>query len=543
MNYAKLYNPAETPQQEQARADQVMNNERGFVFVLDAWKRLERFLIIGSATNSYYQTAQKLTRENAKVVEHCWLEDPVRTAAAIMDVSLAGRAPKNDPAIFALALGAVSENVDARKASYAAVRAVCRTGTHLFQYVQMARALGKGSGRGFIDAIASWYATRPVDDVAYQVVKYRQREGLTHDNLLAISHSKSGNDAARQALYDWITQRFGWVDKTDQLPAIVLDHIRAMALMTPDRDAAAVVDLIRGNPKLPWEALPTWANANSDVQKALIPGMGLTALIRNLGNLTRIGAIKPMSDEEATIVRRLGDEKELRKSRVHPMAILTALTVYAGGISQRGGTGRAPTADVNRWDPNQKICGALDRAFYAAFQNVVPSGKRHVIGVDVSGSMSSPVSGSTTLSCAMAAAAMAMVIDRTEPKTFVGRFNNSFEPVPITSCRSLHDVLRYTQDINGGGTDCSLPMLYALEKGIEADVFVSVTDNETHHGRMHPFQALKQYRKKTGIPAKLVVIGLTATGFSIAPPDDAGCLDVAGFDSAMMAVIADFARA
>jgi 60 kDa SS-A/Ro ribonucleoprotein len=36
---------------------------------------------------------------------------------------------------------------------------------------------------------------------------------------------------------------------------------------------------------------------------------------------------------------------------------------------------------------------------------------------------------------------------------------------------------------------------------------------------------------------------MTSNGFSIADPDDAGMLDVVGFDSSTPPVIADFARA
>jgi 60 kDa SS-A/Ro ribonucleoprotein len=85
-------------------------------------------------------------------------------------------------------------------------------------------------------------------------------------------------------------------------------------------------------------------------------------------------------------------------------------------------------------------------------------------------------------------------------------------------------------------------MLYAMEKGLEVDAFVVLTDNETWAGRCHPVRALKQYRQKTGIPAKLVVVGMTATGFSIADPDDAGMQDVVGFDAGAPAVMADFLR-
>lgn len=529
-NYADLYNPNQTPQREQARPDQVANNEGGYVFALDPWKRLERFLILGSDAPTYYQKARALTRENAKIVEECWVSDPHRTAGLITGISTGGRAPKNDPAIFALALGTVSENVEARRWAYQSVRAVCRTGTHLFQFVATAMALGKGFGRGMKRAVGQWYTEKAVDKLAYQVIKYRQREGLTHENLLDLAHPNSGADLARSALFDWIIGKEVPADVCrHKLPDLVYAHLSAMKATT----AAELLPILEECPDLPWEAMPTWVRADPQIQIALLPAMPLTALIRNLGNLTRIGVIAPLSDPESIVVDKLRDREALKRSRIHPMAVLTAMAVYGSGSGVRG---------EGSWSPSQKIMGALNRAFYDTFDNVVPSGKRFVIGIDVSGSMSSPISGSAALSCAEAAAAMALITARTEPKTFIGRFNNRFEPVRFDDDSRLDDVLRQTKNINYGGTDCAAAMMYALENGIEADVFVVITDNETHSGRIHPFESLKAYRRATGIPAKLVVIGMTSTGFTIADPSDGGMLDCVGFDTATPAVVSEFSR-
>lgn len=46
-----------------------------------------------------------------------------------------------------------------------------------------------------------------------------------------------------------------------------------------------------------------------------------------------------------------------------------------------------------------------------------------------------------------------------------------------------------------GGTDCALPMIHAKQKRLEVDVFIVYTDSETWYGKVHPTQALKQYRK------------------------------------------------
>jgi 60 kDa SS-A/Ro ribonucleoprotein len=83
-------------------------------------------------------------------------------------------------------------------------------------------------------------------------------------------------------------------------------------------------------------------------------------------------------------------------------------------------------------------------------------------------------------------------------------------------------------------------MLYALQRGLEVDAFVIYTDSETWAGAVHPSAALRRYREATGIAARLVVVGLTSTGFTIADPKDPGRLDVVGFDSTAPALIGDF---
>ena len=91
-----------------------------------------------------------------------------------------------------------------------------------------------------------------------------------------------------------------------------------------------------------------------------------------------------------------------------------------------------------------------------------------------------------------------------------------------------------------GGTDCAQPMIYAKKKNLKVDVFIVYTDCETWAGKVHPSKALKQYRAKLGIDAKLIVCAMTSDGFTLADPDDRGMLDMAGFDAAAPDVIRQF---
>jgi 60 kDa SS-A/Ro ribonucleoprotein len=106
----------------------------------------------------------------------------------------------------------------------------------------------------------------------------------------------------------------------------------------------------------------------------------------------------------------------------------------------------------------------------------------------------------------------------------------------------LDDAVREVSDLPFGRTDCALPMLYALERKLEVDTFVVITDNETWAGDIHPHQALANYRYAMGIDAKLVVLATSASKFTIADPGDAGMLDIAGFDAAVPALVTEFSR-
>lgn len=165
--------------------------------------------------------------------------------------------------------------------------------------------------------------------------------------------------------------------------------------------------------------------------------MPMTAMLRSLGKISQVGPLVPGSAAEWNVVTRLGDVERLKRARVHPLQVLMAMAVYRTGHGLLGKL---------QWHPSPAVVDALDRAFYAAFASVEPSGKRFLIGPDASGSRG------------------------------MGQVAGS----PLTP------------------------------------------------------------REATGIAAKLVVVGLTATGFTIADPADGGMLDVVGFDASAPAVIADF---
>jgi 60 kDa SS-A/Ro ribonucleoprotein len=120
-------------------------------------------------------------------------------------------------------------------------------------------------------------------------------------------------------------------------------------------------------------------------------------------------------------------------------------------------------------------------------------------------------------------------------------FQEKLVPLDVSAKSRLTDVVQKTEWLPFGGTDCALPMRHATERKLDVETFVVLTDSETWAGPIHPVQALQQYRDRTGIAARLIVVGMVSNGFTIADPDDAGMLDVVGFDTATPALMSDFA--
>src|SRR5438876_8036262 len=188
MSYLKQHGTRRVPQWSPIPgSDQVPNSAGGFAWAIEEWTRLRRFLVLGSEGGSYYAGESRLTRENAKAVEQCIAADGKRVVAEIITISDGGRAPRNDPALFALAMAAGVGDEQTRRSALDALPRVARTGTHLFQFAQFVEGF-RGWGRSLRRAIGHWYASKDVAALAYQAVKYRQREGMTHRDLLRLAH-------------------------------------------------------------------------------------------------------------------------------------------------------------------------------------------------------------------------------------------------------------------------------------------------------------------------------------------------------------------
>lgn len=544
-------------------ADTGLTGSDAHIHVLDDWGRLNRFLILGSEAatfSAFGKDTKALVADNAKAVTRCIETDGIRAVDEIVRVSAEGLAPKNDPALFALAIAASVGDEKVRAYALAALPKVARTGTHLQHFAAFCEQF-RGWGRGLRRGIGNWFTSQEVGSLAYQAVKYQSRDGWSMRDLLRLSHPTPPTEQ-HNTLFHWITK--GWESVGEQPhPDRALQVVWAFERLKRQQQAGKLTAretarFIRDY-NLPREAVPTEQLSEKVVWEALLEGMPMTAMIRNLATMTRVGVIAPLSDGTRKVLDELGKPERIHKSRLHPLAILVALKQYSLGQGFRGS---------NTWTPVRPVVDALDAAFYTAFKNVTPSGKKWLLALDVSGSMDATgtVAGIETMNAREVSAAMALITAATEPQTYIVGFTsgsygfsgygsrsrqksaaNPGHPLSmdgltildISPRMRLDAVVESISNLNFGATDCSLPMRWAQKNKVEVDTFAVYTDSETNSGPA-PAKSLREYRSAMQRDSRFIVVATQSTNFTVGDPADPGTLNVAGFDSGAPAVMSAF---
>ena len=317
--------------------------------------------------------------------------------------------------------------------------------------------------------------------------------------------------------------------------AFLLKHLQALHEASVNKDIPLACALIRSG-RLVREHIPTTLFGSKEIWMTLLETMPLEALLRNLGKLTQIGVV---ADKYKEIVARFSNQEEILKARIHPIKVLVASKIYKNGCGDSGSL---------TWVPNTNISVALTQLFKLSYGAVTPTGKRIMLGIDVSGSMSMPVLGSKVLTCRDASMAMALLYIETEENVRAVAFSNeltdllSYSKNQLRRGMTLEEALAATNGMSFSTTDCVLPIQHAIKLKVKIDAFIIITDNETYAPKEHPQNALVRYRELTGVQAKLIVLGMSGNCFTIADPNDRNTLNLAGFDTSTPEIASMFMR-
>jgi 60 kDa SS-A/Ro ribonucleoprotein len=519
-NYSSSLRPQPQSKPIFGRTDMVPNAAGGYVFEITPQQKLERFLLIGTEGGTAYIGEEKLTEANAQSIVKLIKTNGRDVVNTVTAFAADGRAPKADAGLFVLALCATYGDESTKKASYDAIATVCRTSTQLFLFLSNIQNL-RGWSKGLCRGVAKFYTSKTTDQIAYQLVKYRDRAGFTHADALRLSHPKA-ETVDQNKLFGYAV---GKID-VKKVPSTQIKAYEAAKTAT----AKNLLGLIAEG-RLTWEMVPTEALNNADVLTYLLTNMPLNALVRNLNRFAYNGLTKGNTATTKAIVAKLTNETYVAKSGMHPLNVINSLMTYASGRGVRGD---------KTWDVNQNIVDALSETYELALKALVPTGKSILIGVDVSGSMSSNQVAKMQMSCAQVANVLALTILKSEKNAELVWFDTALQKPTIGRRNSVDEAIRMTP--NGGGTNCALPLLHAANTLNFYDAIVILTDSETWAGNRHAYDVLASYRKNVNKNVKVIEVAMVANSSSTMPDNDPNLLRVVGFDSSVTEIINEYLK-
>ena len=506
------------------KSEMYKSNSGAALFKIDDWAFLRRCLITGTSSNSYYAGKFQMTEDFERVVISCAKEDAIRTADMIREVSHEALAVKVDSCIFALLiLSTVSPSEFLRIAND-----VIRTQSHFHLFMSFVKG-GKGESSGYrgmgktIQTFGkNWFENKPPSWLAFQALKYPQRNGFKVRDELRLFHPNPKGDEVRDNLFGYIVEK--------PLPSENfegLEIIKAYEWLKSDPTPANAIKAIQDH-KLSFEMVAPLGCMNDKVWNQLFQTMPVGATLRNLGNLSTHNVFDDKNN--CSLLRtRLTTKENLKKARVHPYDILVANKIYRQG----GGKMSRKT-----WTVKNHVSNTLDIALETSFDSLDSTGQTYFFAIDVSHSMTSPIANGI-VNCAEVATTMALASAKAEEDCYIYGFKHILTDLHITSRDTFSAALTKASRQNFGSTNAGSVYEYAIKNNLYVDTFAFFTDCESFGGQQ-AFQLLNKYRKAVNPNARAVYCALEPYWGSLADPKDAGSLTVEGFDPTAVKLIQQF---
>lgn len=503
-------------------AEMIQGHSGSYTFDAGIWAMLRRCLLIGTAKSTYYAGKKELTDDFANVLTSAIASDPARVAKEIVYAS-DGRSINNSAPILALVLLSMGESKEAKQAFQEIFSTVVRTGSHFYEWLSYTKSM-RGFGKVVRESGKTWLSREDVKGLAYQLLKYQQRQGFTHRDALRLFHVKPPTEEHHQ-LFEWVVK--GWEQLPKEIPNPALAQIWWYEWLkrNPEQTSQAI-----SQGHLTHEMAAPVGKMDKAAWQLLFEEMPIGAMLRNLGSLTQLDVLQ--TDGRANLKRleaMLNSKERLRSGRIHPIDVLKALKTYKSG----GQLGRSQKT----WQPVPRIVDILEKALEMSFEVVEPTGKVFMHAVDVSGSMSWGVVDSVGLSCCEIATAMALVTAKAEKNYEIRGFATDFRYLGITAKDTFSSALQKSSNQNFGGTDASVAYDWMIKNKFKADVICFWTDSESWAGNKHPSEALAQYRKKINPEVKAVYITLAPYQLTLVDPSDPLSWDMGGFDPGIPRII------
>lgn len=331
-------------------------------------------------------------------------------------------------------------------------------------------------------------------------------------DVLKLAHPRPKDDT-RRALYGWVLAR---------------PHDAALLPEQVKRFEAFKADPSGDVPEVPFQMLTSLALGQREWSTiARTAGWQMTRM--NLQTFARHGVFE--SPKLVTLIaQRLRNREQIRRARALPYQLLMAHAMSEG----------LP----------REICDALQDALEHSLANVPAIEGGVFILPDVSGSMSSPLTGfrsgaTTKVRCIDVAALFAAALARKSPGAEVIPFAEGVKNARLNPRDSVATNAAKLAALGGGGTNCAAPLELLNQRRAKGAMVIYLSDNQSWMGAGRgrgtaTMQAWETFRARNP-GARLVCIDLQPYGTSQAQ-ERAEVMNVGGFSDQVFTLISAFAK-
>jgi 60 kDa SS-A/Ro ribonucleoprotein len=482
-----------------------VNEAGGVAYSRSAQEELAQLVMTGFIRDTFYVDARTQLDSILKIAQKVETEFLAKLALEARERGYM----KDTPALLCAILTTRGE--EGRKLLGKIFNRVIDNGKMLRNFVQILRSgqVGRKSLGTFPKNLVRNWLKEQTDD---RVFKNSVGNDPSMADVIKMVHPKPGS-RSREALYAYLIGKDKYVR---YLPALVKTY-------EGFKKGEGEV------PDVPFEML-TALELSESQWKDIARKMSWTQLRMNLNTLLRHGVFK---DKEMVrfVAAKLGDKELVTKTKVFPYQIFTAF-LYMDDAMPR---------EINE---------ALQDALEASLDNIPDlKGKSVYVFPDVSGSMSSPVTGnngtaSTKMRYVDVAALVAAALYR--KGAVVWAVDTSLHMLNVNPRDSVATIADKLRKFGGGGTDLSLPLQEINKQRIDVDLLLYISDSESwaddsfgwyshRTGKMAQFEALKQRNPK----ARMINIDLMP-GRTKQESNRKDILNVGGFSDRVFDVAVDF---
>ncbi|XP_015596736.1 60 kDa SS-A/Ro ribonucleoprotein [Cephus cinctus] len=478
--------------------------------------------------------------------------------------------PNPETLVFALAVCVKQDKCESlRTKAYNLVSYICAKPQHFFLFIKFVSELSKtelkksgGWGHGLKNAVCKWYTKTNSLDLAEKVTQYRGKYGWTHKDIIKLSHIRPTTAVGFNFILKYIMYGLETAKKEascqtkNKVPTFtcvqsILEYIEDVEAFKHCEDEHCAAALIEKQ-KLQLEHVPSHLIKSEEVWNSLIPLMDLSTLLNNLQRIHNMKMLKPNSLTVAKIIDEITNEENIKKAKIHPIAVLIALRNYESSGRPLSYEKRKVREEAKKPlppppKPNQTIVEALNKMLNLSWANVNNSTKRYMITINVSKSMlENKTWHNGNINPVEAGCIIALSLSRSSPSVVIATYNNNtVQEVDIPKTATLPDVMKLLVEAQHGNVRLSSPITWAMSQKREIDVFINVVEQidpkvepqESYNSR----NAIEDYRNEMSISnAKLINCAMCSPKVPRHKHEDPNILTTCGFDIGVPMVIEAF---